>query len=39
LEGIKEGGEGCGMVLCLLPLILVALIDSIVENADFISLE
>jgi hypothetical protein len=38
MEGI-EGGGGYGMVLCSSPPISVASIDSIAENADFISLE
>jgi hypothetical protein len=34
-----EGGGGSGMVLCSSPPMSVASIDSIAENADFISLE
>jgi len=39
MEGIEEGEGGCGMVLCSSPPMSVASIDSIAENADFISLE
>ena len=39
MSGVEEGGGGSGMVLCSSPPMPVALIDSIAENADFISLE
>jgi hypothetical protein len=35
----EEGGGGSGMVLCSSPPMSVASIDSVAENADFISLE
>jgi hypothetical protein len=38
-EGVEDGGEGSGMVLCSSPPRSVASIDSIAENADFISFE
>jgi hypothetical protein len=38
-DGVEDGGEGSGMVLCSSPPISVASIDSIAENADFISFE
>jgi hypothetical protein len=39
MDEVEEGGGGSGIVLCSSPPILVASIDSIVENADFVSLE
>ena len=39
MDEVEEGGGDSGMVLCSSPPISVASIDSIAENADFISLE
>jgi hypothetical protein len=39
MDEVEEGERGSGMILCSSPPISVALIDSIAENADFISLE
>ena len=36
MHEVEEGGGGSGIVLCSSP---VASIDSIAENADFVSLE
>jgi len=39
MDEVEEGGGGSGIVLCSSPPISVASIDSIAENADFVSLE
>ena len=39
MHEVEEGGGGSGTVLCSSPPISVASIDSIAENADFVSLE
>jgi len=39
MDGVEEEGEDSEMILCSSPPISVASIDSIAENADFVSLE